>query len=273
MLGRRLRPPTSTTLSETAFAAWFGAARPVGLDGDDSRSACRTSSRARGSRATSATSSRQPRSAARAGSSTVRFAGRRGAARDRGGRGRARLDAPAGSHGGSRPASGDARHELPAEVHVRPLRDRLVEPLRPRRGARGGRGAGPGLQPALHLRRRPAWGKPTSCRRSATTSRPARRASRARYVTVRGVHERVHRRSAATSASTRSRRATAHVRRPARRRHPVPRRARSASRRSSSTPSTALYETGKQIVLSSDRPAEGDRRRSRNGCARASSGA
>ena len=39
------------------------------------------------------------------------------------------------------------------EVHVRPLRDRLVEPVRPRCGARGRRGAGAGLQPAVHLRR------------------------------------------------------------------------------------------------------------------------
>ena len=39
------------------------------------------------------------------------------------------------------------------EVHVRPVRDRLVEPLRPRGRARGRRGAGAGVQPALHLRR------------------------------------------------------------------------------------------------------------------------
>ena len=39
------------------------------------------------------------------------------------------------------------------EVHLRPLRDRLVEPFRARGGARGRRGAGAGVQPALHLRR------------------------------------------------------------------------------------------------------------------------
>ena len=39
------------------------------------------------------------------------------------------------------------------QVHVRQLRDRLVEPLRARRRARGRGGAGAGLQPALHLRR------------------------------------------------------------------------------------------------------------------------
>ena len=39
------------------------------------------------------------------------------------------------------------------EVHLRLVRHRLVEPLRPRGRARRRRGAGAGLQPALHLRR------------------------------------------------------------------------------------------------------------------------
>ena len=38
------------------------------------------------------------------------------------------------------------------EVHVRPLRDRLVQPFRARGRARRRRGAGAGVQPALHLR-------------------------------------------------------------------------------------------------------------------------
>ena len=41
---------------------------------------------------------------------------------------------------------------LQREVHVRLVRDRLVEPLRPRGRARRRRGAGAGVQPALHLR-------------------------------------------------------------------------------------------------------------------------
>ena len=57
-----------------------------------------------------------------------------------------------------------------SEVHLRPLRHRLVEPLRARRGARGRRGAGPGVQPAVHLRRTPVSARRTCCRRSATTS-------------------------------------------------------------------------------------------------------
>ena len=39
------------------------------------------------------------------------------------------------------------------EVHLRPLRHRVVEPLRARGRTRRRRGAGPGLQPSLHLRR------------------------------------------------------------------------------------------------------------------------
>ena len=69
-----------------------------------------------------------------------------------------------------------------AEVHVRLVRDRLVEPLRARRGARGRRGAGAGLQPALHLRRPPASGRRTSCTRSRTTSARTRRSMSVRYV-------------------------------------------------------------------------------------------
>ena len=48
------------------------------------------------------------------------------------------------------PQAGRARDQ--PEVHVRLVRDRIVEPVRPRSRARDRRGAGPGLQPTLHLR-------------------------------------------------------------------------------------------------------------------------
>ncbi len=48
-------------------------------------------------------------------------------------------------------AGGPCRRDEP-EVHLRLVRDRLVQPLRARGRARRRRGAGAGLQPALHLR-------------------------------------------------------------------------------------------------------------------------
>ena len=69
------------------------------------------------------------------------------------------------------------------EVHVRLVRDRLVEPLRARGRARRRRGAGAGVQPALHLRRHRASARRTSCRRSRSTSASTRATLSVRYVT------------------------------------------------------------------------------------------
>jgi len=66
---------------------------------------------------------------------------------------------------------GTARERgLQREVHVRFLRDRLLEPIRACRSARGRRSAGAGVQPAASSTAAPGWGRRTCCRRSRTTS-------------------------------------------------------------------------------------------------------
>ena len=69
--------------------------------------------------------------------------------------------------------AGDAEPPL----HVRPVRHRCLEPLRARRRALGRRGAGPGLQPAVHLRPGRASARPTCSTRSGTTSGASTRRS------------------------------------------------------------------------------------------------
>ena len=59
---------------------------------------------------------------------------------------------------------GARRRRDQPEVHVRLVRDRLVEPVRPRRSARDRRGAGAGVQPALHLRPHRARQDPPAAR-------------------------------------------------------------------------------------------------------------
>ena len=81
---------------------------------------------------------------------------------------RRRLGAASPDDDAGRRPSGSAIGPEP-EVHVRPVRDRLVEPLRARGRARRRRGAGAGLQPALHLRRRPGSARRTCSRRSRST--------------------------------------------------------------------------------------------------------
>ena len=61
---------------------------------------------------------------------------------------------------------GHAEHPL----HLRPVRHRGLQPLRPRRRALRGREPGPVLQPAVHLRPRRVWARPTSSTPSGTTS-------------------------------------------------------------------------------------------------------
>ena len=118
------------------------------------------------------------------------------------------------------PRAGAGRERLDEpEVHVRPLRDRLVEPLRARGRARRRRGAGAGLQPALHLRRHRA-------RQDAPApgGRPVRRRARQRADRAlrheRDVHERLHQ-LAPRQAHRGLQAALPHLRRPARRRRPV----------------------------------------------------
>ena len=88
-----------------------------------------------------------------------------------------------------RPARRGRRHQ--PEVHVRFLRDRLVEPLRACRGARRRGSAGAGLQPALHLRPHGAREDPPLARGRELRHRSRRRAD----LPVRDLgdfHERLH---------------------------------------------------------------------------------
>ncbi len=75
------------------------------------------------------------------------------------GAGEARPRAHAHSHG---------RRSEPS-LHVRGVRHRHLQPVRPRRRALGGRDAGSVVQPALHLRSCRDWARPTCSTRSATT--------------------------------------------------------------------------------------------------------
>ena len=103
----------------------------------------------------------------------------RGAHRRRRRRARPSNGSPTTIHGSDPPACGrtwrtpltsgdlDQRRRSPARLapgepplHLRGLRHRHVQPLRPRRRPLGGRDAGPVLQPAVHLRRRRAGQDP-----------------------------------------------------------------------------------------------------------------
>ncbi len=105
------------------------------------------------------------------------------------------------------------------EVHVRPLHHRVVEPLRARcRACRRG-GAGPGLQPALHLRRhRPRQDAPAAGDRALRP--PALASAHATLRHERDVHERLHR-LAARQADRGVQAPLPRLRRPPHRRHPV----------------------------------------------------
>ena len=155
-------------------------------------------------------------------------------------------------------------------LHVRPVRHRRVEPLRPRRRAVGRREPGPVLQPALHLRARRAGQDPPPPRHRPP--RPHRVPQQAGALRVdRVVHERVRRRhpgqgharasSAATATSTSCSSTTSSS-------SNAPR----SSRRSSSTPSTSCTA---RVGRSSSRPTGRPSRSaaSRTASAPASSGA
>ncbi len=158
---------------------------------------------------------------------------RRPAARDRPGRDGAR--APDPDHRPRRPARDAARRHRPArarrgasaahrgpaqlEVHLRLVRHRLVEPVRARGRARGRGGAGPGVQPALHLRGHRARQDAPDAGDRAVRRRAHRSADRAlRH--ERDVHERLH--QLAARQADRGLQAPIPQLRPApRRRHPV----------------------------------------------------
>ena len=105
------------------------------------------------------------------------------------------------------------------EVHVRLVRDRLVEPVRARGRARGRRGARAGLQPALHLRRhRPRQDAPAAGDRELRGDPHRRHLRPLRH--ERDVHERLHQQPA-RQADRRLQAALPHLRRADDRRRPV----------------------------------------------------
>ena len=134
-----------------------------------------------------------------------------------------------------RQADGRADPAQP-EVHLRHLRHRREQPVRPRGRGRGRRGAGQGLQPAVHLRRLRAGQDPPAARDRALRAQPLPRRQGA-LRELRGVHQRLHQQhprrqgratsSAATATSTCCSSTTSSSCR-----------ARCRRRRSSSTPST-----------------------------------
>ena len=203
---RRLRD----TLNETTYATWFASTEPGPLSDDVAR--------ARRSQRVHAELDREPlpRAPPCGGARCARPRDPCGARRLR--------------HGGHR--GGAAASRCPAalpgraaarepEVHVRQLRDRVLEPVRARCRARGRRGAGAGVQPPLHLRQHrsrqdaPHAGRERLCQRSLEAAHDALRDER-------DVHERLHQ-LAPRQAHRGVQAPLPRVRRPPRRRHPVPR--------------------------------------------------
>ena len=139
---------------------------------------------------------------------------------------RPRLRRPRQSAAGTRRAVPGRRRgpalRLPAEpeVQLRQLRHRRIEPFRPRRRGRGRRGAGQGLQPALHLRRLRARQDPPPARHRPLRREPLSRDPGA-LRQLRGVHERLHQ---LDREQPRERLPVplSRDRHPAHRRHPVP---------------------------------------------------
>ena len=143
-------------------------------------------------------------------------------------RGRPRPGGPAGNGGPRRRtgprADGDdpdrpgpaGRRRAEPPLHVRELRHRRVEPLRPRRRPVGGRDAGPALEPAVHLRRRrPRQDPPAAGHRQLRERQLPGLPGALRH--VRDVPQRVHRLDA--------------VGQPRRVQAPLPRHRRAAGRR------------------------------------------
>ena len=114
-------------------------------------------------------------------------------------RNRARRGHPAGPAPGRRRSAVERpvphpRRAGPAEpeVHLRDLRHRLVQPVRPRGRGRGRRGAGQGLQPAVHLRRLRAGQDPPAARDRALRASGCSRRCGCATCQLRGVHQRLH---------------------------------------------------------------------------------
>ena len=144
-----------------------------------------------------------------------------------------------------------ARRRAQPEVHLRPVRDRAGQPLRPRRRAGRRRAPGPGLQPALRLRPARRRQDPPPALDRQLRPVPRRRADRPlRH--GRDVHERVRRRAAAGRHRRASRRSTARSACSSSTTSSSSRRRR-GPRRSSSTPSTRSRRPAASSSLTSDR--------------------
>ena len=114
--------------------------------------------------------------------------------------------------------AGDAQSPL----HVRPVRHRCLEPLRPRGRALGRRDAGPGLQPAVHLRAGRSRQDPPPARDRPPRAGDVRQEARPLHVD-RVVHERLRRGDPRRTPDAGVPAPLPRARRAADRRHPVPR--------------------------------------------------
>ena len=155
------------------------------------------------------TSTFPPTSGAAASATAAAAAPRDAAARGAGRRRRVR-----------RPPSGRPGPGSQPQVRVRQFRHRQQQPVRPCRGGRRRRGAGPRLQPAVHLRRvRPGQDPPAARDRALRGADVPQRARPVRE--HRGVHQRVHQPGALRPGRGVPPALPRH-RLPADRRHPVP---------------------------------------------------
>ena len=213
------------TLSESTWSTWFAGVSPLGMDADAIEVSVPNEFARQwieGHFATLVTAAVRDATGAPL---DVRYrVDAPAAARDRADVGQVAGGDEAGGRSGPRRARPGRRAPAHRQVHLRPLRDRLVEPVRARRGARGGRGAGPGLQPAVHLRRDgPGENPPAAGDLPLPRDRDLRAARAVPH--GRGLHERFHR-PFAGQTSRRIQDAVPDVRRSADRRHPILRRER-----------------------------------------------
>ena len=120
----------------------------------------------------------------------------------------------------ARAASGERAHPAEPALPVRDLRHRVQQPVRPRGCGCRRRGAGQGLQPAVHLRRLGAGQDPPAARHRPLRDEPLQRGPGA-LRQLRGVHQRLHQLHPGR-AGRRIPPALPRRGHPARRRHPVP---------------------------------------------------
>ena len=207
------------TLTGSAYETGFGQARPRSFEGEEARGGGPERLHARLDPASSARSgtSRHERVA----QGCRRLVRRRGA--DAGGArgaGRTRSRAVARTDRRVARVARDSRGRAEPQVHVRPLRHRVVQPVRARRGTRGRRSAGAGVQPTLHLREDGPRQDP-SAPGDRTLRPPALTSLDDAVRDQRDVHERVHRRRPRAVADRRLQASLPQLRHPPRRRHPV----------------------------------------------------